>query len=132
MKRTPLCLVAIATVLLFGCMNHPVTIRTLPAEQTFALRYFTLETLSHLPTNAPFRVISKSEAPVLQRGRPGEWDSVDLLNPSIIRKGGILFNYYSGFDGTSWRTGLATSLDGIHWTKYAQNPILDLTSHGWD
>ncbi len=56
-------------------------------------------------------------APVLKLGPAGEWDSVDVLNPSVVRHGGILYNLYSGFDGKTWRTGLAASSDGQTWTK---------------
>lgn len=62
------------------------------------------------------------EGPVLPRGGPGDWDSHDALNPSIIRHSGVYYNFYSGFDGKTWRTGLATSLDGLAWTK--QGPVL--------
>lgn len=55
--------------------------------------------------------------PVLKRGNPGEWDFSDVLNPSIIRRGETWFNFYSGFDGRTWHTGLATSPDGITWSK---------------
>ncbi|MGA2130995.1 MAG: hypothetical protein ABSH50_01660 [Bryobacteraceae bacterium] len=56
-------------------------------------------------------------APVLPHGGPGEWDSHDALNPSIVRRGAAYFNLYSGFDGRVWRTGLATSADGLVWRK---------------
>ena len=56
-------------------------------------------------------------APVLTRGAAGEWDSVDVLNPSVVRRGEIYYNLYSGFDGKTWHTGLAASSDGVSWTK---------------
>ncbi len=56
-------------------------------------------------------------APVLTRGAPGEWDSVDALNPSVIESGGTLLNFYSGYDGKVWRTGLAVSRDGQTFEK---------------
>lgn len=55
--------------------------------------------------------------PVLTRGAAGEWDSVDVLNPSVIRQGEAYYNLYSGFDGKTWHTGLAVSADGITWRK---------------
>lgn len=55
--------------------------------------------------------------PVITRGSPGEWDSVDVLNPSVIRRGGSFYNFYSGYDGMAWHTGLATSRDGVTWRK---------------
>jgi predicted GH43/DUF377 family glycosyl hydrolase len=56
-------------------------------------------------------------APVLSPGPAGQWDSVDVLNPSVIKIQGTYHNFYSGFDGKTWRTGLATSADGVHWQK---------------
>ena len=47
----------------------------------------------------------------------GDWDSSDVLNPSVIRYHGEYLNYYSGYDGHTWSTGVAASSDGIHWTK---------------
>lgn len=59
--------------------------------------------------------------PVLGRGGAGDWDGVDALNPSVVRHDGKLFNFYSGFDGTAWHTGLAVSTDeGLSWTKQAK------------
>ena len=57
------------------------------------------------------------DAPVLTHGDAGEWDSHDALNPSVVRRGSQYYNFYSGFDGHTWRTGLATSVDGIAWRK---------------
>ncbi|MGH9722499.1 MAG: hypothetical protein ACRD8O_19995 [Bryobacteraceae bacterium] len=54
---------------------------------------------------------------MITRGPAGEWDSVDVLNPSVVRHEGVLYNFYSGYDGRSWHTGLATSSDGITWRK---------------
>jgi predicted GH43/DUF377 family glycosyl hydrolase len=58
--------------------------------------------------------------PVLARS--SAWDSRDALAPSVVPSvvpsvagHGRLFNFYSGYDGATWRTGLATSADGIAW-----------------
>jgi predicted GH43/DUF377 family glycosyl hydrolase len=60
-------------------------------------------------------------APVLGPGAPGAWDSVDVLNPSVLQHGPRLLNFYSGFDGKVWHTGLATSSDdGASWTRAAR------------
>jgi predicted GH43/DUF377 family glycosyl hydrolase len=66
--------------------------------------------------------------PVLTRGAPGEWDAVDVLNPSVIQRGGTYFNFYSGYDGKAWHTGLATSGDGLTWHK--EGKILSLALNG--
>jgi len=55
-----------------------------------------------------------SQEPVLSWG---DWDSSDVLNPSVIRYRGEYLNYYSGYDGHTWSTGVAASSDGIHWIK---------------
>jgi predicted GH43/DUF377 family glycosyl hydrolase len=57
------------------------------------------------------------DAPVLPHGGPGGWDSRDALNPSVVRRGATYYNFYSGFDGKTWRTILATSADGLSWKK---------------
>ncbi|MBI3684146.1 MAG: hypothetical protein HY235_27550 [Acidobacteria bacterium] len=66
--------------------------------------------------------------PVLERGGAGEWDAVDALNPSIARRDSLYFNFYSGFDGRTWHTGLAASADGIAWSK--QGKVL--SPEGWE
>jgi len=42
---------------------------------------------------------------------------VDVLNPSVIRQGDAYYNFYSGYDGKTWHTGVAVSADGIVWRK---------------
>ncbi len=70
--------------------------------------------------------------PVLSPGPPGAWDSVDALNPSVLRRDGVFYNLYSGFDGRTWRTGLATSPDGRNWQKAATNPVLGPLAETWE
>jgi predicted GH43/DUF377 family glycosyl hydrolase len=67
-------------------------------------------------------------APVLS---PGEtWESSDVLNPSVFSIHGRLLNLYSGFDGKTWRTGLAISSDGAGWEKAGQ--VLSPDPSGWE
>ncbi len=74
---------------------------------------FTLPPPDSAGPKAPFHWEGSPE-PVLSRG---DWDSGDVLNPSVVRFHGEYLNYYSGYDGRTWSTGLAASNDGIHWTK---------------
>ena len=37
--------------------------------------------------------------PVLAKGSPGEFDSTDALNPSVVHTAAGYFNFYSGYDG---------------------------------
>lgn len=87
----------------------------------------TSETQAVAPQSQPTaQVIAFEPNPVMTRGAPGTWDNGDVLNPSVVTFGGKLINYYSGWDGTVWRTGYATSTDnGLTWTK-APSPVLDL------
>ncbi|MGD0438459.1 MAG: hypothetical protein ABSB86_18525 [Bryobacteraceae bacterium] len=68
--------------------------------------------------------------PVMTRGDAGEWDSVDVLNPSVIQQGEAYYNLYSGFDGKTWHTGLAVSADGIAWHK--EGKILSPDPASWE
>src|SRR5580658_4608062 len=67
---------------------------------------FTLPPAAGGDTNLTFAFDSLPD-PVLTRG--DGWDSSDVLNPSVFRDKGGLVNYYSGFDGRTWRTGRAIS-----------------------
>ncbi len=66
----------------------------------------------------------------MSAGAKGAWDGVDDLNPSVIQFQGKLIDYYSGYDGSIWRTGYATSNDeGLTWDRLPW-PVVDLG--GWD
>lgn len=75
------------------------------------------------------------EQVVLVAGPEGSWDSrlYGQISPcSVVKKNNTYYLYYIGAngdrttdDGPAYRAlGLATSTDGIHFTKYADNPIL--------
>ncbi len=69
---------------------------------------------------------ARGEDPVLRRGAAGAWDSAVLDFPTVIRTADGYTMFYSGLD-TAHRDGgsigLATSTDGISWTK-ADAPIV--------
>jgi predicted GH43/DUF377 family glycosyl hydrolase len=75
---------------------------------------FTLPPPDAAGPKGPFHWEASPE-PVLPRG--SDWDSGDVLNPSVVKFNGEYWNYYSGYDGKTWNTGIATSSDGIHWIK---------------
>jgi hypothetical protein len=72
--------------------------------------------------------------PIFTAGNEGEWDYYlwGGFASSVVKKNGIFYLYYQGANGydddeetATWRSiGVATSNDGIHFTKYAQNPVL--------
>ena len=82
---------------------------------------FKLPPVSGGDPNMTFTFEAQAE-PVLT-GEDG-WESHDVLNPSVISEPRPLAPgprplslLYSGFDGHTWRTGLASSGDGAHWHK---------------
>ena len=70
--------------------------------------------------------------PVLSPGPSGTWDSGDVLNPSVVKAGAAYYNLYSGFDGKTWHTGLATSTDGASWDKQGTGPVISPDPATWE
>ncbi|MBT4036120.1 MAG: hypothetical protein HOB84_05345 [Candidatus Marinimicrobia bacterium] len=69
--------------------------------------------------------------PVLTVGSNGEFDSQDLKAICVLHDDNEYKMYYTATNSSAMpRLGLATSPDGITWTKYAQNPILELGEAG--
>lgn len=74
--------------------------------------------------------------PILTPGGEGAWDAVRVTDPSVIRTSDGYFLYYTGADTDRLQAtrmiGLATSPDGIIWTK-RPDPVLSLGEKGaWD
>lgn len=58
-------------------------------------------------------------------GSAGAWDSFGVAQLGIVGIfGGTWYGYYAGCNSSTknYQVGLATSVDGIHWTKGANNP----------
>ena len=56
---------------------------------------------------------------------PATWEHDNTKDPSLLLVNGIYYLYYTGFNAANTtQIGLATSLDGINWTKYADNPVI--------
>ena len=81
------------------------------------------------PEPGMYDIIEALPDPVIETG--SGWESKDVLNPSVIEYRGRLYNYYSGWDGQVWRTGLAVSSDGSSWEKNGDF-LLDLRENDWD
>jgi uncharacterized repeat protein (TIGR01451 family) len=70
--------------------------------------------------------------PVMDLGPSGAWDDAHLETPSVLRDNQGYQMWYTGF-GTIRRIGYARSPDGITWTKFVGNPVLDVGASGeWD
>lgn len=74
--------------------------------------------------------------PILDVGGGGAWDSAFILTSGIFKEGTTYFLYYwggtSAADMTTWKIGLATSSDGINWSKHASNPVFSGVVGEWD
>ncbi len=61
------------------------------------------------------------------------WDVRRVLRPSVIYNGSLFMMWYTGSGQDPQRIGLATSEDGVAWTRYQGNPVLTLGSSAqWD
>jgi len=66
--------------------------------------------------------------PVFSHGASGTWDDFMVVRPNVILAGGQYKMWYTGFLD-NWQApqrGYATSTDGLHWTRFAGNPVLKL------
>lgn len=86
-----------------------------------------VEVSAHDPT----RVLRVGREPVLDVGRPGTFDDNGVMATSVISGAdGRFFLYYVGFELSAhirYRllAGLATSDDGLHFTRVKETPILE-------
>lgn len=72
--------------------------------------------------------------PIFSAGAEGEWDNYlwGGFAAAIVKRHGVFYLYYQGSSGydedeatVTWRSiGVATSEDGVTFSKYAQNPVL--------
>jgi hypothetical protein len=74
--------------------------------------------------------------PVLSVGAPGQWDDGWIaVGRNCLKLDNKIYLWYTGASSTTGRrVGIATSTnDGVTWTKYSGNPVLNLGSAGsWD
>ena len=70
---------------------------------------------------------TQQNATAIVLGSGGTWDSQFIFALKLVTVvTGTFYGLYSGTNtsGGIWSTGLATSTDGINWTKYASNPVI--------
>jgi len=76
---------------------------------------------------------TKHPTPVLEGGASGSWDESAAYWADVMFENGLFEMWYTGQTGSTWAIGYATSTDGINWTKFADNPILEQGNVGeWD
>ncbi len=80
------------------------------------------------------RWIKYYDNPVFKPGAPGSWESISADCQTVLYHAGTYYMWYSGTpQGLNAQQGLATSPDGIHWTRHPDNPVLRLGAAGtWD
>ncbi len=62
------------------------------------------------------------------------WDAGMVNSPQVVRDArGVFWLFFFGWDGTTNRIGVATSMNGTSFVPYAGNPVVDLGASGsWD
>ena len=75
---------------------------------------------------------TKRTDPVLGLGTAGSFDDDQVAEPRVFAVAGGYRMYYTGRQAgtTTNALGMATSADGITWTRASQNPILDSSRWG--
>jgi predicted GH43/DUF377 family glycosyl hydrolase len=70
--------------------------------------------------------------PVMTKGQSGDFDSYSISGPCVIFNGTTYVMYFGANTSSSAASiGMATSSDGIHWTKREQ-PVLSGTPGTWN
>ena len=98
-------------------------------DGTWVLYFFTWQTLSiqygpgeigRATASAPTGPWTPDPEPILIQGSAGEWDSGQLSIPSVVQLGDGTFRMvYTASDESGFmQIGMATSDDGIVWSKY--------------
>lgn len=82
-------------------------------------------------TSADGRTWTKGTTPALAAA--AAWEGTTVGGPTVVHDGTTYRMWYMGRQGTTDRIGLATSADGITWTKSASNPVFGPGAAGsWD
>ncbi|RPJ19951.1 MAG: hypothetical protein EHM35_20120 [Planctomycetaceae bacterium] len=88
--------------------------------------------------SAPQFRFSLAEAnPVLSRGIGVDWgcEQGTIFAPRVLELNGRFYMFYSGSCNRSGKPaaiGFATSEDGLHWSRFDSNPILEPDGEGYD
>ena len=102
-----------------------------PRQEPMAVEEVVLDSV--LSVTADFSLVQNE--PVLALGEEGEWDSGVIRFPYIVRKDGMYHMFYEARAeiGESFLAiGYAISQNGIQWTKFEGNPILEGDGFGFD
>jgi predicted GH43/DUF377 family glycosyl hydrolase len=82
---------------------------------------------------SPYKFKGYEGNPVLVPGEPGSWDDLYVINAFVLEDHDTIYLFYTAYNQSGNRAlGLATSLDGFHFTKFEGNPILTGDKKGYD
>lgn len=72
--------------------------------------------------------------PMFSYGSAGQWDDSGVEHFCVVKEKGDWHAWYAGDPGgRAWSIGYATSTDGVTWSKYGGNPIINPGTGGsWD
>lgn len=112
MKRSLLCLSLLLPASLRAEDNASVAIAL---AETIPLLTVNLNNYKH-PTN-----------PIVTAGEKGQWDAAGIERVAVIRMKADDWRMWYACTGQRRSIGLATSADGVHWTKHPGNPVLEPT-----
>ena len=102
-----------------GAAAPPSTeLSTLPGTTPIAPFGYPIELVEFVPS---------ADNPVFRAGEPGQWDQKIRERGWILREDDGYHLWYTGYDGTKTDTrllGYATSPDGLHWTRWPDNPLV--------
>ena len=84
-----------------------------------------------LATSLDGRTWTKHPSNPVLRPSPSGWDNGGVIDGVVVEALGQLFMYYGGRTSSDARKsmGVATSSDGVNWTKYAGNPVIGRGSY---
>jgi hypothetical protein len=118
----------------YDCNNFWVKVpANLDSNQTIYLYYGSTSNLPN-PIDAPLSGLWKryGTTPVMTVGSAGAWDDLWVQFNSIVYDNGTYYAFYQGCKNDFlFRIGLATSSDGISWTKSGSNPVYT-SQAAWD
>ena len=89
-------------------------------DGTWVIYFHTIEAgeIGRATADSPLGPWTVDPEPILTPGSEGTWDELGLAWPSLVRDGDWFRMYYGVKLPAGHAIGLATSPDGINWTKY--------------
>ena len=101
--------------------------------EVFQMWYYNGWEIGYATSPDGFNWTKYEDNPVLKLGSPGTFDWQWTLPGDVVFDGETYHMWYGGVDASIVQVGYATSPDGVHWDKYADNPVLPRGLEGaWD